>query len=780
MSRPSLPERLKRARIVQILLVYLGASWVVLQVTEVLQASLALPAWVTPVAVILLLVGLVIISATALVQSLPQTTAREEAGEVPTDWQIAPGEVVASLRAGRLPHLTWGRAVLGGILAFWFLFGLAGIYVFIGGGRPVFGPEEAGANEAAAGIAVLPFDVRGEGLDIWREGMVDLLAAGLDGVGGMRTIDSRTVLARWEETAGGGGPVDLDRALTAAGRTGARYSITGSAVALGPNVRLTADLYDLSDGSKVAQGAAEGPADSVLVLTDQLGLDLMRDFLAERGGEEVTTERLASLTTPSLPALRSYLEGEAHFRRGELTEAAASLEEAVEVDSTFAMALFRLYQTYGWLQTMTGETTRAYGERTARYLDRLTARDRAILKVDLAIGDNTIWSGDDAEELVRTYPDDPEAWNILGEAQLHRPGPVRGGLDRAREAFEKAVELSPDFAPYYYHTIELAVSFGDGERARALLERAAGLSPDAERLDGYRFMLWALIEAEDEGVAADSLRALRDAEWPGLRQFNLVSKAPPILGRYWRLTLRTSPDTDAPGRHAVVSRYSFAVGRQAEALERLGRLTGVGPWNYQAYELQMQGAEVPPEVVESQLGPGACLDRAHPSSFCTTAAAMYAAEVGRIDDARTQAETDRVLADSLRAEDQLAHSATHRALAIGLEGVVAWREGDLQLAYAKLDSAVRVGRNPMLTWRLAGLEEERGNDGRAIGALRVLTLDATWAPFAYLRIGELEERLGDRQEARAAYEMALSAWVDADPGFAPKARAEEGLRRLES
>ena len=106
MSRPSLFERLKRARIVQILLVYLGASWVVLQVTEVLQDSLALPAWVMPVAVILLLVGLVIISATALVQSLPQTAAREEAGEVPTDWEIAPGEVVASLRAGRLPHLT--------------------------------------------------------------------------------------------------------------------------------------------------------------------------------------------------------------------------------------------------------------------------------------------------------------------------------------------------------------------------------------------------------------------------------------------------------------------------------------------------------------------------------------------------------------------------------------------------------------------------------------------------------------------------------------------------
>ncbi|NIR34956.1 MAG: hypothetical protein GWN79_05810, partial [Actinobacteria bacterium] len=57
MSEIGLLARLKRARIVQVLVVYLGASWAILQVAETLQESLSLPAWVMPVAILLLLIG---------------------------------------------------------------------------------------------------------------------------------------------------------------------------------------------------------------------------------------------------------------------------------------------------------------------------------------------------------------------------------------------------------------------------------------------------------------------------------------------------------------------------------------------------------------------------------------------------------------------------------------------------------------------------------------------------------------------------------------------------
>ena len=117
MSKPDFWTRLKQARIVQVILVYLGVSWGILQVVDVLQNTLTLPDWLGPVAVILLLIGLVITAATAWIQSLPSTDAREAAGEVPTDWQIAPKDLGRSLIAGKLPHLTWGRAIMGGVVA---------------------------------------------------------------------------------------------------------------------------------------------------------------------------------------------------------------------------------------------------------------------------------------------------------------------------------------------------------------------------------------------------------------------------------------------------------------------------------------------------------------------------------------------------------------------------------------------------------------------------------------------------------------------------------------
>ena len=75
-------------------------------------------------------------------------------------------------------------------------------------GRELCPRGEAIAGEAAEGIAIVPFTVRGEELGMSGEkGMVDLLSTNLDDVGGYRTIDSRTVMARWHEAVAEEGEV---------------------------------------------------------------------------------------------------------------------------------------------------------------------------------------------------------------------------------------------------------------------------------------------------------------------------------------------------------------------------------------------------------------------------------------------------------------------------------------------------------------------------------------------------------------------------------------------
>jgi len=155
-------SRLRQARLFRVLVIYLAASWVVLQVTDFFIENFGVPAWFMPAALVLLIVGLVVIGATAWIQSHPEMPRREAAEEEPSDWE---------------------------------LFGLAGFYIVVKDRGASFAPGDAIA-EAAPGIAVLPFQVNGAGLDVWREGVVDLVSTNIDGVAGLRAIDSRTVLAR--------------------------------------------------------------------------------------------------------------------------------------------------------------------------------------------------------------------------------------------------------------------------------------------------------------------------------------------------------------------------------------------------------------------------------------------------------------------------------------------------------------------------------------------------------------------------------------------------------
>lgn len=507
---PSLIERLKRARIVQVLLLYLGASWVVLQIADVLQNTAGLPDWVGAFTLLLLLIGLIIILATAWVQAHPATTAAEEAGELPRDWEIAPADVIQSFKAGKLPHLTWGRAILGGVVALSLLFGGTGLYVGLTGRPGVLGPREAGADEAAAGIAVVPFTVSGDAeLELWREGMVDLLTTNLDGMGGYRTIDSRTVMAQWRERVAGQDVPDLRTSLEVAARTGARYALVGALVGNPAGIRLSADLYDLSSGDKVAQVSQEGSADAVLDLASTLSVDLTRELLeASTGQATVQDVRLDALTTTSLPALRAYLEGESAYRSANFAAAVASYERAIGLDSLFALAWLRLSNAYGWLDDVGSAAGARAGERAVALVDHLPARDRILVRASEAVrtGDPSYFA--QVQEGVRLYPDDPDLWFELGEYVYHVG--LQTGLatqPQALEAFERAVELDPSFGPYRVHLLELTIAGGNRAAAEAGLEQYRTMTEDVRNVTEFALAIPLLLGDEEE--AAQTVEASR-------------------------------------------------------------------------------------------------------------------------------------------------------------------------------------------------------------------------------------------------------------------------------
>jgi tetratricopeptide (TPR) repeat protein/TolB-like protein len=485
-------ERLKRARIVRVLAFYLGASWVILQVVDVLQEALSLPDWIAPVAVILLLIGLVIIAATAMLQAelaAVRTSATADADGAPRATSEAAAtdglEALppASATAARL--FTWKRAVAGGVLAFTGLFGLALILP----GGPSLGPEEAAADQAGLGVAVLPFSVRGPDMDVWAEGMVDLLADNLEGAGGLRSIDPRTVMSRWTRSVGDDPSPDLETMLAVARSTGARYAVIGSAVAIGGEVRLSTDVYELVSGEPLGSGAAEGETGEVMGLVDRLSVETAGAILATGGGTLPALRHSTSLTTRSPAALRAYLEGEASYRRADFATASDAFRRAVAEDSTFALANLRLSRALGWLRNIGDRKAGEALVRARAHEDRLPPREAEFLSVEQQLDNQDPRAFGAAVSLARSYPDDPEAWELLGEANYHQGAEALVTADEVLEQFERAIELDPSFGPIYMHPIEIATGLGDSEKAYQLLAGLQGNSTEDGRVGRYDIFL---------------------------------------------------------------------------------------------------------------------------------------------------------------------------------------------------------------------------------------------------------------------------------------------------
>jgi tetratricopeptide (TPR) repeat protein len=783
MAKPDLWIRLREARIVQVLVVYLGASWGILQVVDILQGSLALPDWVSPVALILLLIGLVIILATAWIQSLPSTAARENAGEVPGDWEVAPKDMLSSISSGDMPHLTWGRSILGGLLALAFMFGLAGTAIIFRGPLASFGPAEAGAGMAPTGIAVVPFGVTGEGLGLWREGMVDVISTNLDGMGGYRTIDSRTVLARWRERVEGGETPDLRTSLRVAGSTGARFGLVGSLVGNPSGVRVTADIYDLDSGEKIVQSWVEGSEEEVLELIGELSVDLTRKLLKATGSDVIQAPRTASLTTHSLPALRAFLEGEAAYRHSDFAGAVANFERAVEIDSTFALGWQRLAGSYQWLENINSEQGALAVERAWDLRDRLPVRDRILVSADKAMVEGDLGILPDLEDAARNYPDDPEVWYLLGDFYLHF-GLEAGMADTGDilEAFERAVSLDPDFTPYHIHLIELYTAHADTVKARAAMEKYERLSPGDLRARPYLrlahdLFLTPLDEREAVLVSLDTVpeviitdvgtlmqwAAYPDKDW----MVRVARKAFERTGHgtwYRNLgnTLLHQGDLTALSDHLLAPAVN-------PAFPAGGAVT-----------LSLLDLSIPEELASVAENPELCPDREDPGALCLYVSGFMAARIGDSNRFAEIVTLNRKLARSLaESPGGKSHAEFHGALAENLEGIwEVYQRGDLDAARRKFRATLPQFPNNLgvyTRWLLAdALEEARPQE-----ALSLLENMGGWVEgYAQVRVGRIREGMGDLRVAEVAFRKAAQIFAAGDPDNPYLVEAREALDRL--
>jgi tetratricopeptide (TPR) repeat protein len=757
--------RVRQARLVPIVAMYLGVGAGVFLLANLVRSALGLPDWFPGVVIFLLLAGLVVFAATAWVQARPQTADRRARG---LDLLGA----ARSVKRGELPHLTWGRAIAGGAFAFAMLFGAAGLWVVIQDRGQSFAPDEALAD-AAPGVAVLPFSVQGEGLDVWREGVVDLVGSNIDGAAGLRAIDSRTLLARWHETVKEGEQPDLATSLDVARRTGARYALLGTAVALGRDLRLTVDVYDVGSGKSLGQAQVEGAPDSVYMLVDRLSIEVLKTILG-RPADDLPRVELARVTTASLPALKAYLEGEVLYREADWPGAIDAYRRAVDADSTFALAWLRLSESISWLppEDWPEGGLREPGERAARYGDRLPEREAVLVRANHAFLAGSMTMLEPLKSATRRYPDDPELSYLLGEYYAHFDDQLLVDSAETVRALDRAIELDPTFAPFYQHPIESAFYRGDSARALDLLGTFENLA--AGTFEARRYRLGAALAwgtPTERSNALSALDTLREGE-----------SSPAYLLMHPRFLEARLASADAALRGENTIQFVYAnlmagrLGAVDEAL-RAGRgIPGPGFYTAVLYFQDMYGLPVNPDSLRAL----ATADTTFPNVYY---AGVLAAEEGRREEVRVGQAQARAFAQTmLEAGDTL---SANQVLGFGrtIEGFSLLQQGNREAALAALLEGQRAatgwnavgGINAIVRWRIAGLLVDLGREEEAIPWYRSFRND----PYAALELGKVYETLGRREEAKEQYETALAFWREADPELAPKvAEARQRLAGL--
>ncbi len=291
-------------------------------------------------------------------------------------------------------------------------------------------------------LAVLPFAVHGgKSLDFLAQGMVDLLSRNLDGTGDLRSVNGATVLAAAH--ADGSGVADLEEGRRLARRLGAGLYVLGSVSAIGNQVRIDASLYDggPAQPAMLSQASVSGDTTQLFELVDRLAGNLM---VGRRHGVGSRLLQTAATTTRSLPALKAYLDAEQHLRSGAFDSALAGFQSAVQLDSTFALAYYRLAVAAAWSRRTA--LIRPNTARAVQLADRLSARDQRLLASFAALAAG---KPDEAEQgyraVLQDYPDDLEAqWQLATVLNVYNP--LRGRpIAESGPVFDGVVKLDPEF-----------------------------------------------------------------------------------------------------------------------------------------------------------------------------------------------------------------------------------------------------------------------------------------------------------------------------------------------
>jgi tetratricopeptide (TPR) repeat protein len=350
----------------------------------------------------------------------------------------------------------------------------------------VIGPAGPAPVVTVPSIAFLPFENRtGDPMLDWtRTGLPMLITEGLIGTSDLRLLNGE----RTQQTLD-----DLDLALTgvytpfdlkrAASVLGADHVVTGAVRRDGDRLIAEGRVHGDDEQENMAIGPVEAEGDAAIYALSE---ELTSDIITELDLEPHEQPGLREATTGSLEALRFYSEGLELERGGQHLEAVKRLEQAVLVDSSFALAhvqLSRIFDRLGRRDRALSSSRLAVenlGE-TAGYRARLIRARHAVLegRLDEAIAE---YAG-----FIESYPQDADAHlELAGVLEQN------GDLEGAASELETCIAIDPNHATARFELGWIRESLGEAEVSMKIFSELLGFYTQSNNDPGRGKVLNAL------------------------------------------------------------------------------------------------------------------------------------------------------------------------------------------------------------------------------------------------------------------------------------------------
>lgn len=311
---------------------------------------------------------------------------------------------------------------------------------------------------------VVPFTnaTRAPDLDWLRDASVNLLSLDLSRWTDIVVVDDKRVtdLVRELPVTRATLPLSLNDGLALARRAGAGRLVMGDFFKSGAGAQIVANVFNVQTGTRIrsiTQRAVH--QDSLLTAFGPLA----------RGVLDVpppSDARLGASGTSRIDAFREYLLGSRALNQFELTVARQHLLKALALDSTFALAHYKLSMAMHWGDTRGDTAERAHALTAARLGLSLPPRERALISGRVASsGGDYVRACATLGALANRDSADVEAWYGVGECQFHggqsEPEPVdsllgrfSGNWNTAIAAFRRVLKLDPSFHPAFAHILD--------------------------------------------------------------------------------------------------------------------------------------------------------------------------------------------------------------------------------------------------------------------------------------------------------------------------------------